>query len=174
MIKILFLFLEKIGFWCSWRPSQKMDRFLKVLRQKEWCLAVDVETHGWAESEPDFAKQEREMERVACAANHIAGKACLKCLLNQPELQQAPPFGRSSYCFICHQQGHQRFPLWHGCQRSTCYQYLLRGRYLLPTIKVVKRKGATAMTSISCTCDMFTTQTLLSPSLDGVSIDCGC
>ena len=51
------------------------------------CLAVDVETHGDGlnESEPDFATQERETERVACAANHIAGKACLKCLLDQPE-----------------------------------------------------------------------------------------
>ena len=51
------------------------------------CLAVDVETHGDGlnESEPDFATQERETERVACAANHIAGKPCLKCLLDQPE-----------------------------------------------------------------------------------------
>lgn len=50
------------------------------------CLAVDIETHGWAEAEPGFAKQAREAERAACAAQHAPGKDCKKCsILIQPE-----------------------------------------------------------------------------------------
>ena len=52
------------------------------------CLAVDIETHGWAETEPGFARREREAERASCAAKHGPSEAstCSKCVyLSHPE-----------------------------------------------------------------------------------------